>query len=182
MKLKNKAELMNQAILLCIDEPDISNSEVARQIGVSEGVIRQWKKNPKWEEQREKMIAVHKEAVKKTIASQADDYIKRMDEQQKKLEIFRNAVESSAAKTLQIANSAANKLLLNPNPIAACDEATRIGIHTQLKAATETLKALESIYDKLNQYDVIKEFIKNGNIVAGNDYDDDEYEYYDEEE
>ena len=39
-----------------MDNPGLSNREIARQIGVSETTIRYWKKSPIWTEERQKLI------------------------------------------------------------------------------------------------------------------------------
>jgi hypothetical protein len=161
LKIKTfRLDLIREAIKLLLDNPDLSNREVARQIGTSEPSIRYWKKHPIWQQERQKLINDHAEIMELNKAEQRREYKETLEKQRQHLEILMEQVFANSMRAINISNRVyANCLLMN-DPIKACSMALKSGAHTQAKAAMQGITTYLAITDHLYQFHILIEYFE----------------------
>ena len=153
-------ELVKKAIQLILDNPSISNLEIAKQLGINEGTVRHWKKQLFWEVERQKMIDDRAEITQELIAENRSKYLKDLRESQNILNKFVDGVKSNAALSLSLANAAYSQVLTLDDTLDGCYQATKAGIHIQSRNAREGMTALIGIYDQLYQISLLIEYFE----------------------
>jgi hypothetical protein len=157
---KANLDLIQKAISILLDNPHLSNREVASQLGVDEGSIRYWKKLPSWEQERQKMIDDRAEITQELIAENRSKYLKDLRESQNILNEFADGVKSNAALSLSLANAAYSQILTLDDALDGCYQATKSGVHIQSRNARDGMTALIGIYDQLYQISVLIEYFE----------------------
>jgi hypothetical protein len=160
---KANLDLIQKAISILLDNPHLSNREVASQLGVDEGSIRYWKKLPSWEQERQKMIDDRAEITQELIAENRSKYLKDLRESQNILNDFADGVKSNAALSLSLANAAYSQILTLDDALDGCYQATKSGVHIQSRNARDGMTALIGIYDQLYQISVLIRHLQNRN-------------------
>lgn len=135
----------------------MSNCEIAKQIGVCESSIRQWKKHPVWEETKAKILHQYAEVLEPMSEQEKNEFREKLQERQRELEIFRNALKENTAQCFKVTNQAYRDLGRYRDPIKACSDATRSGIHIQSKNAMDGLRTMMLIDEHTYQLNVIIE-------------------------
>jgi hypothetical protein len=144
-----------------LDNPDLSNREVARQIGTSEPSIRYWKKHPIWEQERQKLINDHAEIMELNKAEQRREYKENLEKQRQHLEILMEQIYANAMRSLNISNKVYANCLLMDDSLEACAMATKSGAHTQAKASIQGISAYIDIMNHLYQFHILIEYFEN---------------------
>ena len=159
--IKNfRLDLIREAIKLLIDNPNLSNREIARQIGVSEPSIRYWKKHPIWQQERQKLINDRAEIMELNKLEQRREYKENLEKQRQHLEILLEQVFANSMRAITISNRVyANCLLMNDS-LKACAMAIKSGAHIQAKAAMQGVTAYIAITDHLYQFHVLIEYFE----------------------
>ena len=103
-----------------MDNPHLSNREVARQIGTSEPSIRYWKKHPIWEQERQKLINDHAEAMGLNDRQQRAEYKENLEKQRQHLEILMEQIYANSMRAINISNKVYANCLLMDDPFKAC--------------------------------------------------------------
>ena len=143
-----------------MDNPDLSNREVARQIGVSEPSIRYWKKQPFWQQERQKLINDHAEIMQLNKAQQRREYKETLEKQRQHLEILLEQIYANSIRAINLSNKVYATCLLMNDPIKACSIAIKSGAHIQAKAAMQGVTAYIAITDHLYQFHVLIEYFE----------------------
>jgi transposase-like protein len=159
--IKNfRLDLIREAIKLLIDNPNLSNREIARQIGVSEPSIRYWKKHPIWQQERQKLINDRAEIMELNKLEQRREYKENLEKQRQHLEILLEQVFANSMRAITISNKVYANCLLMDDPIKACSMALKSGAHIQAKAAMQGVSAYIAISDHLYQFHILIEYFE----------------------
>jgi hypothetical protein len=159
--IKNfRLDLIREAIKLLLDNPHLSNREVARQINVSEPSIRYWKKNPIWQQERQKLINDHAEIMQLNKAQQRREYKETLEKQRQHLEILMEQIYANSMRAITLSNRVYATACLMDDSLKGCEMATKAGAHTQAKAAIQGVLTYIAISDHLYQFHVLIEYFE----------------------
>jgi hypothetical protein len=159
--IKNfRLDLIREAIKLLIDNPDLSNREVARQINVSEPSIRYWKKQPFWEQERQKLINDHAEIMELDKAQQRAEYKENLEKQRQHLEILMEQIYANSMRAINLSNKVYATACLMDDSLKGCEMAIKSGAHIQAKAAMQGVSAYIAISDHLYQFHILIEYFE----------------------
>ena len=156
-----KIDLIREAIKLLLENPDLSNREIARQIGVSETTIRYWKNNPIWEQERQKLINDRAEAMGLNDRQQRAEYRESLKTQQQHLEILMEQIYANSMRAITLSNKVYANCCLMDDPLKACAMAIKSGAHIQAKAAIQGVTAYMAICNHLYQFHILIEYFEN---------------------
>ena len=156
-----RLDLIREAIKLLLDNPHLSNREIARQIGVSEPSIRYWKKSPIWEQERQKLINDRAEAMGLNDRQQRAAYRESLKTQQQHLEILMEQIYANSMRAINISNKVYATACLMDDPLKACSVAIKSGAHIQAKAAMQGVTAYIAIMNHLYQFHILIEYFEN---------------------
>ena len=156
-----KIDLIREAIKLLLENPDLSNREIARQIGVSETTIRYWKKSPIWTEERQKLINDRAEMMELNKAQQRREYKENLEKQRQHLEILMEQIFANSMRAINISNKVYATACLMDDPLKACSVAVKSGAHIQAKAAMQGVSAYIAIMNHLHQFHILIEYFEN---------------------
>ena len=156
-----RLDLIREAIKLLIDNPNLSNREVARQIGTSEPSIRYWKKQPFWEQERQKLINDHAEIMELNKVEQRREYKENLEKQRQHLEILMEQIYANSMRAINISNKVYATACLMDDPLKACSVAIKSGAHIQAKAAMQGVTAYIAIMNHLYQFHILIEYFEN---------------------
>ena len=143
-----------------MDNPDISNREIARQIGVSEPSIRYWKKSPIWTEERQKLVDERAEAIGLKDAQERAEYREKLKKQEQNLEILLDQIFANSMRAINISNKVYATACLMDDPLKACSVAVKSGAHIQAKVAMQGVTAYIAICNHLYQLHVLIEYFE----------------------
>ena len=155
-----RLDLIREAIKLLLENPGLSNREVARQIGVSEPSIRYWKKHPIWTEERQKLINDRAEAIGLKDAQERAAYKENLEKQRRNLEILMDQIFANSMRAINISNKVYANCVLMDDPLKACSVAIKSGAHIQAKAAIQGVTAYIAIMNHLYQFHVLIEYFE----------------------
>ena len=158
---KFRLDLIREAIKLLLENPGLSNREVARQIGVSEPSIRYWKKHPIWTEERQKLINDRAEAIGLKDAQERAAYKENLEKQRRNLEILMDQIFANSMRAINISNKVYATACLMDDPLKACSMAIKSGAHIQAKAAMQGVTAYIAIMNHLHQFHILIEYFEN---------------------
>ena len=162
LKIKTfKLDLIREAIKLLLENPDLSNREVARQIGVSETTIRYWKNNPVWKQERQKLIDERAEAVGLKDAQEKAAYREKLKKQEQNLEILLDQIFANSMRAITLSNKVLAAGCLMDDPTAACLMVVKSGALIHAKAAFDGCSAYIAICNHLYQFHVLIEYFEN---------------------
>ena len=153
-------DLIREAILTLLDSPQITNIELGRQLGVSERVIRYWKKSPIWEEERQKLINERAEIMELNKAEQRAEYKKNLEKQRQHLEILMEQIYANSMRAINISNKVYANCLLMDDALEACAMAIKAGAHIQTKAAIQGGLAYMAALNHLHQFNILIEYFE----------------------
>ena len=156
-----RLDLIREAIKLLLDNPHLSNREVARQIGTSEPSIRYWKKQPFWEQERQKLINDHAEIMELNKVEQRREYKENLEKQRQHLEILMEQIYANSMRAINISNKVYATACLMDDPLKACSVAIKSGAHIQAKAAMQGVTAYIAIMNHLYQFHILIEYFEN---------------------
>ena len=143
-----------------MDNPGLSNREIARQIGVSETTIRYWKKSPIWTEERQKLINDRAEMMELNKAQQRREYKENLEKQQRNLEILMDQVFANSMRAITLSNRVYANCCLMDDSLKACSVAVKSGAHIQAKAAMQGVTAYIAIMNHLHQFHILIEYFE----------------------
>lgn len=155
-----KLDLIQKAIKLLLENPDLSNREVARQINVSETTIRYWKNNPIWHSERQKLINDHAEIMELNKAQQRAEYKETLEKQRQHLEILMEQIYANSMRAINISNKVYANCLLMDDPFKACSMAIKAGAHIQAKTAIQGGLAYIAILNHLHQFNILIDYFE----------------------
>ena len=158
---KFRLDLIREAIKLLLDNPHLSNREVARQINVSEPSIRYWKKSPIWEQERQKLINDHAEIMELNKAEQRRKYKENLEKQQQNLKILMDQIFANSMRAINLSNKVYANCCLMDDALEACSIAIKAGAHTQAKVAIQGISAYMAIMNHLYQFHILIEYFEN---------------------
>jgi len=159
--IKNfRLDLIREAIKLLLDNPHLSNREVARQINVSETTIRYWKNNPIWDIERQKLINERAEIMELNKAEQRAEYKKNLEKQRQHLEILMEQIYANAMRAINISNKVYATACLMDDPLKACAMAIKAGAHTQAKAGIQGGLAYMAALNHLHQFNILIDYFE----------------------
>ena len=157
---KFRLDLIREAIKLLLDNPHLSNREIARQIGVSEPSIRYWKKQPFWKQERQKLIDERAEAIGLKDAQEKAAYREKLKKQEQNLEILMDQVFANSMRAITLSNKVYANCCLMDDSLKACAIAVKSGAHIQAKAAMQGVTAYIAIMNHLYQLHVLIEYFE----------------------
>ena len=159
--IKNfRLDLIREAIKLLLENPDLSNREIARQIGVSEPSIRYWKKHPIWKQERQKMIDERAEAIGLKDVQEKAAYREKLKKQEQNLEILLDQIFANSMRAINLSNKVYANCVLMDDSLKACAIAVKSGAHIQAKAAMQGVTAYIAIMNHLYQLHVLIEYFE----------------------
>jgi len=138
-----------------IDNPHLSNREIANQIGVSEFSIRNWKKQSTWEEERQKFMDEMAEEIGLRDEKRRQEFKENVREDRRKLEILREQIYANTARSINISSKAYATASMMNDALKACGMLTKAGAHTHAKQALEGIKTIMAIDEHLYQFDLL---------------------------
>jgi hypothetical protein len=153
-------DLIREAIKTLLDSPQITNIELGRQLGVSERVIRYWKKLPFWQSERQKLINDRAELMELDKAEQRLAYKENLEKQRQYLEILMEQVFANSMRAITISNKVYANCCMMDDPLKACAVAVKSGAHIQAKAAMQGVSTYIAITDHLYQFHVLIEYFE----------------------
>lgn len=124
---------------------------------MTERAVRHWKKHPIWEEIKIKVLTKRAEVFHPMSEQERNEFREKLQERQRELEIFRNALKDNTAQCFKITNQAYRDLSKHRDSVKACSDATRSGIHIQSKNAMDGLRTMMLIDEHTYQLNVIIE-------------------------
>ena len=161
LKIKTfKLDLIREAIKLLLDNPGLSNREIARQIGVSETTIRYWKNNPIWDIERQKLIDERAEAIGLKDAQERAAYREKLKKQEQNLEILLDQIFANSMRAIALSNKVYANCCIMDDPLKACSVAIKSGAHIQAKVAMQGVTAYIAIMNHLHQFHVLIEYFE----------------------
>ena len=161
LKIKSfKLDLIRDAIKLLLENPDLSNREVARQIGVSETTIRYWKNNPVWKQERQKLIDERAEAVGLKDAQEKAAYREKLKKQEQNLEILLDQIFANSMRAITLSNKVLAAGCLMDDPTKACLMVVKSGALKHAKAAFDGCSAYIAVCNHLYQFHVLIEYFE----------------------
>ena len=161
LKIKTfKLDLIREAIKLLLDNPGLSNREIARQIGVSETTIRYWKNNPIWDIERQKLIDERAEAIGLKDAQERAAYREKLKKQEQNLEILLDQIFANSMRAIALSNKVYANCCVMDDPLKACSVAIKSGAHIQAKVAMQGVTAYIAIMNHLHQFHVLIEYFE----------------------
>ncbi|MFM6205868.1 hypothetical protein [Planktothrix sp.] len=144
-----------------IDNPNLSNREVARQIGTSEQSIRYWKKQSFWQQERQKLIDERAEAMGLKDRQRREEYREKLKKQRQHLEILMEQVYANAMRALNISNQVLARTSMMNDPLKACSIAVKSGACKQAQLAFNGIRSYVAIMNHLYQFHVLIEYFEN---------------------
>ena len=157
---KFRLDLIREAIKLLLDNPHLSNREVARQIGTSEPSIRYWKKQPFWDIERQKLIEERAEAIGLKDARERAEYREKLKKQEQNLEILLDQIFANSMRAIALSNKVYANCVLMDDSLKACSVAIKSGAHIQAKAAMQGVTAYINIMNHLHQFHILIEYFE----------------------
>lgn len=145
---------------MLLDTPNLSNRELASNIGVDEGSIRYWKKQTFWEQERQKLIGERAEAMGLKDEQQRAEYRENLKTQQQHLKILRELIHQNTIRSLRISTRVYAAASAMDDSLAACELCTKSGAHTQAKAAIQGVNSIMAINDHISQIHVLIEYFE----------------------
>ena len=158
---KFRLDLIREAIKLLLDNPHLSNREIARQIGTSEPSIRYWKNNPIWDIERQKLINERAEAIGLKDVQEKAAYREKLKKQEQNLEILLDQIFANSMRAITLSNKVYANCCVMDDPLKACSTAIKSGAHIQAKAAIQGVTAYMAICNHLYQLHVLIEYFEN---------------------
>ena len=158
---KFRLDLIREAIKLLLDNPHLSNREIARQIGTSEPSIRYWKNNPIWDIERQKLINERAEAIGLKDVQEKAAYREKLKKQEQNLEILLDQIFANSMRAITLSNKVYANCCLMDDPLKACSVAIKSGAHIQAKVAMQGVTAYIAIMNHLHQFHVLIEYFEN---------------------
>jgi len=143
-----------------LDNPDLNNREVANQINVTETTIRYWKKQPFWEEERQKLIDDRAEAMGLKEKQAREEYREKLEKQQQNLEILMDQIFANTMRAINLSNKTLATASLMDDPLKACSTVAKSGALKHSKAAIEGATAYIAIMNHLYQMHVVIEYFE----------------------
>jgi hypothetical protein len=128
---------------------------------VSENAIRNWKKQPFWQQERQKLINDHAELMELNKAQQRREYKENLEKQRQHLEILMEQVFANSMRAINISNKVYATACMMDDPLKACAMAIKSGAHIQAKAAMQGVLTYIAITDHLYQFHVLIEYFEN---------------------
>ena len=157
---KFRLDLIREAIKLLLDNPHLSNREIARQIGTSEPSIRYWKNNPIWDIERQKLINERAEAIGLKDVQEKAAYREKLKKQEQNLEILLDQIFANSMRAITLSNKVYANCCLMDDPLKACSVAIKSGAHIQAKVAMQGVTAYIAIMNHLHQFHVLIEYFE----------------------
>lgn len=130
-------------------------------MGVSERVIRYWKKHPVWETERQKLIDERAEAMGLKDRQRREEFKEKLKKQEQNLEILMEQVYVNAMRAITISNKALAAIGMMNDPLKACSIALKSGTHIHTKAAIQGINAYIAIIKHLHQFHILLEYFES---------------------
>jgi hypothetical protein len=127
---------------------------------VSENAIRNWKKQPFWQQERQKLINDHAEIMQLNKAQQRREYKETLEKQRQHLEILLEQIYANSIRAINLSNKVYANCCMMDDPLKACAVAIKSGAHIQAKAAMQGVTAYIAITDHLYQFHVLIEYFE----------------------
>lgn len=156
-----RLDLIRQAIEFFIDNPCLSNREVARRINVSESRIREWKQQPFWEQERLKILKDQAKLLPPMSESEKEEQRRKIKQRQENLEKLARAMETTAAQALTAANKVYAEVAQERSAIKACERATKAGAHVQAATGIKTVEAIARVNKQLDEGFIFLEYLSD---------------------
>ena len=161
LKIKTfRLDLIREAIKLLLDNPHLSNREIARQIGVSEPSIRYWKKSPIWAQERQKLVDERAEAIGLKDVQEKLAYREKLKKQEQNLEILLDQIFANSMRAIALSNKVLAAGVLMESATAACLMVVKSGALKHAKAAFDGCSAYIAICNHLYQLHVLIEYFE----------------------
>ncbi|WP_407676158.1 winged helix-turn-helix transcriptional regulator [Planktothrix mougeotii] len=140
---------------LLIDNPSLSNREIAKQLNVTEATIRYWKKQSFWEVERVKMLDDMAEALNLKDERRREEFKESIREGRRKLAILREQIYANTARSINISSKAYATASMMNDALKACGMLTKAGAHTHGKQALDGIKTIMAVDEHLYQFDLL---------------------------
>ena len=122
--------------------------------------IRYWKKQTYWEEIKRRIESDRAEAIKAMARKNQDEYIRKLEQRQRDLEKFEQAIKANAAQMLKTANESLQDLSRNKNPTKACSEAVKNGTVIVSEKGIKAVEAIARLQKDMYEFDLILNFLR----------------------
>lgn len=129
----------------------MSNREVARRINISEARIREWKKQPFWEEEKQKILSDRQKLMDKMIEANQEEYIQELKQEQRDLKKLRDAAKTTAALYYRMANNTLTQLTSEKDAVKASGKASKSGVNKHSDSAIKAAEAIARLNEQIYQ-------------------------------
>ena len=129
-------------------------------MGVSERVIRYWKKLPFWQSERQKLVDERAEAVGLKDDQERAAYRDKLKKQEQNLEILLDQIFANSMRAIAISNKVLAIGCLMESPTAACAMVVKSGALKHAKVAFDGCSAYINICNHLYQLHVLIEYFE----------------------
>ena len=89
-----------------------------------------------------------------------EEYIRKLEQKQRDLEKFEEAVKANVAHHLKAANNAWTDLSKNRNPTKVCSDAVKSGVVTVSEKGARGVEALARLTKEMYEFDLILNFLR----------------------
>lgn len=127
---------------------------------MSERVIRYWKKQSFWENERQKLIDDRAEAMGLKEKQAREEYREKLKKQQQNLEILMEQIFANTMRAITLSNKVLANASMMDDPLKACSMVAKSGALKHSKAAIEGAKAYMAINEHLYQFHILIEYFE----------------------
>lgn len=145
---------------MLVDNPFLSNCEVARRVGVSELSIRYWKKQPFWEVEKQKILSDRIEEQKRMIEANPQKYIEDLEKEQEDAKKIRDGIKSLAVQYIKISSTALSDAMTTDTGVKASKKAFQSGVNRHSDSAIKIAEAIARLNEQIYQIGIVASHIE----------------------
>lgn len=97
-------------------------------------------------------------------------YQANLEKQQDDLKLFLEAIKATGVQSLKLANKTYTELGKMDNPVKACQQGTKAGVHLHVRTGMDAVKEVDRLVERIYQIDRVLEYMEQ-QIGAADDYD-----------
>ena len=96
-------------------------------------------------------------------------YQANLEKQQDDLKLFLEAIKATGVQSLKLANKTYTELGKMDNPVKACQQGTKAGVHFHVRTGMDAVKEVDRLVERIYQIDRVLEYMEQQ--IGTDDYD-----------
>ncbi len=96
-------------------------------------------------------------------------YQANLEKQQDDLKLFLEAIKATGVQSLKLANKTYTELGKMDNPVKACQQGTKAGVHFHVRTGMDAVKEVDRLIERIYQIDRVLEYMEQQ--IGTDDYD-----------